>query len=96
MMFGLGSFNLINEFERVSNEPNAEQLDSVRALLKVSCCTWLFLMKSQTELFSVFQKFFVEICNQFHTSICILRSDNALEYLFASFFSFLSSHGILH
>ena len=59
-------------------------------------CTWLFLMKSRTELFFVLQKFFVEIRNQFHTSICILRSDNALEYLFAPFFAFLSSHGILH
>ena len=28
MMFGLGSFNLINEFERASNKPNAEQLAS--------------------------------------------------------------------
>ena len=53
-------------------------------------------MKSQTELFSVFKKFFAEICNQFHTSIHILRSDNALEYLYAQFFDFLSSHGILH
>ena len=61
-----------------------------------SRCTWLFLMKSLTELFFVFQKFFDEIRNQFHTSICILRSDNALEYLFANFFDFLSSHGILH
>ena len=26
MMFEFGSFNLINEFERASNEPNAEQL----------------------------------------------------------------------
>ena len=61
-----------------------------------SRCTWLCLMKSQTELFSVFQKFFVEIHNQFHTSIRILRSDNALQYLFAHFSDFLSSHGILH
>ena len=53
-------------------------------------------MKSRTELFLVFQKFFVEICNQFHTSIHILRSDNALEYLSAPFFDFLSSHEILH
>ena len=28
MMFGLGSFNLINEFERTSNEPNAKQIVS--------------------------------------------------------------------
>ena len=59
-------------------------------------CTSLFLMKSQTKQFSVFQKFFVEIHNQFHTSIRILRSDNALEYLSAPFSAFLSSHGILY
>ena len=28
MLFGLGSFNLINEFEGTSNEPNAKQLAS--------------------------------------------------------------------
>ena len=28
MMFRFRSFNLINEFERTSNEPNAEQLAS--------------------------------------------------------------------
>ena len=33
-MFGLGSFNLINEFERASNEPNAEQLTSNSAQLQ--------------------------------------------------------------
>ena len=34
MMFGLGSFNLINEFERASNESNAEQLTSSSARLQ--------------------------------------------------------------
>ena len=34
MMFRLGSFNLINEFERASNEPNAEQLASSSARLQ--------------------------------------------------------------
>ena len=34
--------------------------------------TFLFLMKSRTELFSVFQKLFAKILNQFHTSIHIL------------------------
>ena len=53
-------------------------------------------MKSRAEPFSVFQKFFTEICNQFNTSIHILRSDNALEYLSAPFSTFLSSHGIRH
>ena len=34
MMFGLGSFNLIDEFERASNELNAEQLASSSARLQ--------------------------------------------------------------
>ena len=34
MMFGLSSFNLINEFERASNELNAEQLASSSARLQ--------------------------------------------------------------
>ena len=34
MMFGLGSFNLINKFKRASNEPNAEQLTSSSARLQ--------------------------------------------------------------
>ena len=34
MMFGFGLFNLINEFERVSNESNAEQLTSSSARLQ--------------------------------------------------------------
>ena len=33
MMFGLGSFNLINEFDLASNESNAEQLASSSARL---------------------------------------------------------------
>ena len=44
----------------------------------------------------MFPKFFAEIRNQFHTSIRILCSDNALEYLSAPFSAFSSSHGILH
>ena len=59
-------------------------------------CTWLFLMKTRVELFSIFQKFHAEICTQFNTYICILRSDNAKEYFSTPFSSFMSSHGILH
>ena len=61
-----------------------------------SHCTWLFLMKTQAELFSIFQKFHDEDRTQFNTSIRILRSDNAKKYLFGPFSSFMSSHGILH
>ena len=58
--------------------------------------TWLFLMKTRVELFSIFQKFHAEIRTQFNTSIRILRSNNAKEYFSTSFSSFMSSHGILH
>ena len=61
-----------------------------------SRCTRLFLMKNRVELFIIFQKFFVEIQNQFNTSIRILHSDNALEYLSVPFSSFLSWHEIFH
>ena len=53
-------------------------------------------MKTQTELFSIFQKFHAEIRTQFNTFIRFLRSDNAKEYFSMSFSSFMSSHGILH
>ena len=61
-----------------------------------SRCTWLYLMKSRSELFSIFESFFAEIKTQFNASIQILRSDNAPEYFSTQFTGFLSSHGILH
>ena len=51
-------------------------------------CPWLFLMKTRVELFSIFQKFHAKVRTQFNTSICILRSDNAKEYLSGPFSSF--------
>ena len=53
-------------------------------------------MKTQAELFSIFQKFHAEIRTQFNTSIHILRSDNAKEYFSTTFSSSMSSHGIIH
>ncbi|RVW77227.1 Retrovirus-related Pol polyprotein from transposon TNT 1-94 [Vitis vinifera] len=61
-----------------------------------SRCTWLFLMKNRAELFSIFQKFFVEIQTEFNVSIQVLRSNNAREYFSTPFTSFMSQHGILH
>ena len=51
-----------------------------------SRCTWLFSMKTQAKLFSTFQKFHVKVQTQFNTSIRILRSDNAKEYIFGIVF----------
>ena len=53
-------------------------------------------MKTQAELFSIFQKFHAEIHTQFNTSIHILRSGNAEQYFSMPLSSFMSSHGILH
>ena len=53
-------------------------------------------MKVRAELFSIFHKFHAEVRTQFNTSIRILRNDNAKEYISGPFFSFLSSHEILH
>lgn len=61
-----------------------------------SSCTWLFLMKNRSELFSIFQQFYQEVKTQFGVSIRSLRSDNAKEYLSHQFQNFMSSNGILH
>ena len=56
--------------------------------------TWLYLMKN--HLFSHFHAFCVEIKIQFHTYVQNLRSDNAKEYLFEQFQSFMLQNDILH
>ena len=61
-----------------------------------SRCTWLYLMKNRSELFSIFQSFFDEIKTQFEISIRNLRSDNGREYLSQSFKHFMASQSILH
>ena len=58
--------------------------------------TWLYLMKSHSELFSHFNVFCAKIQTQFHVSVQTLQSDNAKEYLSKPFQSFMLQHGILH
>ena len=53
-------------------------------------------MKNRAKLFSIFQKFYVEIQTQFNVSIRVLRNDNAREYFSTPFTSFMSQRGILH
>ena len=53
-------------------------------------------MKNRAELYSIFQKFYVEILTQFNIFIRVLHSNNAREYFSAPFISFMSQHGILH
>ena len=58
-----------------------------------SRCTWLFLMKNQVELYSIFHKFYTEILTQFNISIRVLRSDNARENFSAPFFHLCPNMG---
>jgi len=55
-----------------------------------------FLLKRHFDMFSFFQGFSYEIQNQFGVFVKILSTDNAHEYLFFQFRSFLTSQGILH
>ena len=57
---------------------------------------WLYLMKNNSELFSHFRAFYVEIHNQFHVSVQNLRSNNVKEYVSKQFQSCMLQNGILH
>ena len=60
-----------------------------------SRCTWVFLMKDRSELFSIFKSFSAEIQNQFGVSIRTFHSDSALD-LSSQFQQFMSHYGIIH
>ena len=53
-------------------------------------------MKNCSELFSYFSAFCAEIHTQFHIYVQNLRSDNAKEYMFEQFQSFIFQNDILH
>jgi transposase InsO family protein len=54
------------------------------------------VLKNRSQLFSIFQSFYVEISNQFNSKLLAFRTDNAREYLDSSFQQFLESRGIIH
>ncbi|MCR2847983.1 DDE-type integrase/transposase/recombinase, partial [Weizmannia coagulans] len=58
--------------------------------------TWLYLMKSRSEVFSHLRAFYAEIQTHFHISVQTLRSDNAKEYLSEPFQTFMRERGIIH
>ena len=53
-------------------------------------------MKNRSELFSHFRAFCAEIHTQSHVYVQNLRSDNAKEYKFEQFQSFMLHNDILH
>lgn len=53
-------------------------------------------MQDQSELFEIFHNIYSEISTQFGRSLHILTSDNAKEYFFALFKSFILAKGTIH
>jgi len=57
---------------------------------------WLYLLKERSEVSSVIESFFNEIKNQLSTSIRVLHTDNALEYVKKDVSSFSFKNDIIH
>ena len=55
--------------------------------------TWLYLLKSKSEVNFIFPIFHKFICTQFSTKIHTLRSDNGKEYFNHSLVTYLQSEG---
>ena len=55
--------------------------------------TWLFLMKSKSEVRQLFSSFYTMVHTQFGLKIKVVRTDNAKEFIMSDFFN---SHGIIH
>lgn len=59
--------------------------------------TWTFLLSTKSNAFTVLKQFFAMVKTQFHTTVKILRSDNALELGSSKDATeFLLSEGIIH
>ena len=53
-------------------------------------------MKDKSDVAKVFQNFYTFVRTQFNTSIKVLRSNNAKEYMSTTFKEFLDHQGIHH
>ena len=58
--------------------------------------TWLYLMKSKDEVFSIFQSFHAMIRTQFAACVKVIRSDNGKEFVNNKFRTYFQEHGITH
>jgi hypothetical protein len=56
--------------------------------------TWIYFLKTKSEVFKRFQEFRALVENQFGKRIKVLRSDNGGEYSSTQFIDFCAQHGI--
>jgi hypothetical protein len=57
--------------------------------------TWVYFLRSKSEVFSMFKALFALVETQFSAKIKILQSDSGGEYMSNEFQFFLQSHGIM-
>ena len=58
--------------------------------------SWIYLMKSKSDVISVIPQFYQMILTQFHTPVQVFHSDNGREFANQSLDNFFKKHGILH
>ena len=61
-----------------------------------SCYSWIFPMKSRSEILPIYNNFAKMVETQFSKRIKTFRSDNALEYTQYAFQALLHSYGTVH
>ena len=57
---------------------------------------WVFLISEKSEVAHILQNFYNMIKPQVQTKLCILHSDNGVEYMNEIFGSYLKEKGITH
>ena len=58
--------------------------------------TWICLMRSKSEVSSLFQQFHKMIATQYQSNIQVISTDNGGEFINLSLKHYLNSHGIVH
>ena len=58
--------------------------------------TWVYFLRSKSEVFRTFTEFLAYVDNQFSISIKTLRTNSGGKYLSTEFQAFLASKGIIH
>ena len=90
-------------FELVHSDvwgPTIESFDGYKYFVifvdDFSRTTWLYLLKSKKDVFTMFKDFHQLVITQFQSTIQNLRTDNGTEFLSNNMSQYLSSHGIVH
>ena len=65
-------------------------------LLMIVPGTWVYLMKSKSEVNLLFQNFHKMVCSQYNAQVQVLRSDNGGEYFSFELKQYLEAHGTIH